>query len=178
MGHEHVSLLVVFVIAYLHYRLSVLSYRGSVEKPFVLARPAWRSLIVLQEVVVFVDRGGQVCARLPCVPWLVSSSSSLSARAHIPLTFRVDRCLDEVVAVGLVFCLALSVDGEVTRVQDVEGPAEEPSAVRSAWARLLWDLLGCASWLLSSTSCKYDALSHMLVDLWMVRRLSKMLSMR
>ena len=71
LGHEHVGLLVVFVIADPHYWLSVLSYRGSVKGPFVLACPAWRSLIVLREVVVFVDRGGPVCARLPCVPWLV-----------------------------------------------------------------------------------------------------------
>lgn len=91
---------------------------------------------------------------------------------------RVDRRLDEVVAVGLVFCLALPVDGEVTRLRDVEGPAEEPSAVGSVWARLLWDLLGRASWLLSSTSCKYDVVSQMLVDLWTLRRLNKMLSMR
>ena len=66
MGQEHVSLLVVFVVADLHYRLSVLSYCGSVEGPFFLARPARRSLIVLREVVVFDDRGGQVSARLPC----------------------------------------------------------------------------------------------------------------
>lgn len=48
----------------------------------------------------------------------------LSAGALIPLTLRVDRRLDEVVAVGLLFFLALSVNGEATRLQDVEGPAE------------------------------------------------------
>ena len=66
LGHEHVGLLVVFVVSDLHYRLSVLSYRGSVEGSFVLAPPAFRSLIVLREVVVFNDRGGQVSARLLC----------------------------------------------------------------------------------------------------------------
>lgn len=37
MGHEHVGLLVVFVVSDLHYRFSVLSYRGFVEGPFLLA---------------------------------------------------------------------------------------------------------------------------------------------
>lgn len=37
LGHEHVGLLVVFVVSDLHYRLSVLSYRGFVEGPFLLA---------------------------------------------------------------------------------------------------------------------------------------------
>lgn len=107
-----------------------------------------------------------------------SSSSLLSAGALIPLTLRVDRRLDEVVAVGLLFFLALSVNGEVTRLQDVEGPAETFSAVESAWARLLRDLLGRASWLSSSSGSKYDVVSQTLEDLLTVRRLGKMLSMR
>ena len=37
LGHEHVGLLVVFVVSDLHYRFSVLSYRGFVEGPFLLA---------------------------------------------------------------------------------------------------------------------------------------------
>lgn len=98
--------------------------------------------------------------------------------ALIPLTLRVDRRLDEVVAVGLLFFLALSVNGEATRLQDVEGPAETFSAVESAWARLLRDLLGRASWLSSSSGSKYDAVSQTLEDLLTVRRLGKMLSMR
>ena len=107
-----------------------------------------------------------------------SSSPLLSAGALIPLTLRVDRRLDEVVAVGLLFFLALSVNGEVTRLQDVEGPAETFSAVESAWARLVRDLLGRASWLSSSSGSKYDAVSQTLEDLLTVRRLGKMLSMR
>lgn len=107
-----------------------------------------------------------------------SSSSLLSAGALIPLMLRVDRRLDEVAAVGLLFFLALSINGEVTRLQDVEGPAETLSAVESAWARLLRDLLGRASWLSSSSGSKYNAVSQTLEDLLTVRRLSKMLSMR
>ena len=98
--------------------------------------------------------------------------------ALISLTLRVDQRLDEVVAVGLLFFLALSVNGEVTRLQDVEGPAETPSAVESAWARLLRDLLGRFSWLSSSSGSKYDVVSQTLEDLLTVRRLNKMLSMR
>ena len=45
------------------------------------------------------------------------SSSSLSARALIPLTSRVDGRLLEVVAVGLLFFLPLSVDGELAAVE-------------------------------------------------------------
>ena len=128
-------------------------------------------------MVIFSDRGGQVSARLLC-PRLVVLIALAVGGALIPLTLRVDRRLDEVVAVGLLFFLALSVNGEATRLQDVEGPAETFSAVESAWARLLRDLLGRASWLSSSSGSKYDAVSQTLEDLLTVRRLGKMLSMR
>lgn len=100
------------------------------------------------------------------------------ARALIPLKLRVDQRLDEVVALGFLFFLALSVDGEVTRLRDVKGPAEKPSAVGFAWARLLRDLLGRASWLSSSSGSKYDAVSQTLEDFLTVRCVNKMLSMR
>ena len=55
----------------------------------------------------------------------------------MPLTSRVDGHLLEVVAVGLFFVLPLSVDGEATRLLDVNGPADEPWVVGSACARHL-----------------------------------------
>ena len=79
-----------------------------------------------------------------CLFALPSASSLLLARALIPLTSRVDGRLLEVVAVGLLFVLPLSVDGKPTRLRDMDGPAEEPWVVGSAWARLLLDLLGRA----------------------------------
>ena len=72
--------------------------------------------MVLGEVVVFVDRGGLISACLPC-PQLVVVIVVLSARALIPLTSRVDGRLLEVVAVGLLFFLPLSVDGELAAVE-------------------------------------------------------------
>lgn len=60
------------------------------------------------------------------------------------LTSTVDGRLLEEVAVGLFVFLPLSADGELTRLRDVDGPAEEPWLVGSGWARLLLDLLGRA----------------------------------
>ena len=57
------------------------------------------------------------------------SSSWLSGRAQTPLMFAMDTRLDELLRVAEVFAVAVSLRVNVTGYRDVDGPAEEPSAV-------------------------------------------------